>query len=799
LNEPRDTRANTARALAVALLLSAATAHAAISPAGPASVPGMVGAAVCAECHPDQTRAWRGSHHDLAMQEAVADTVLGNFADATFEHDGVAWRFHRREGRFHVTTEGTDGHEAEFEVLYAFGVTPLQQYLVATDRGRLQALRAAWDTRPAAEGGQRWFALYPGQHIPPGDELHWTGRQQNWNFMCAECHSTALARNYDATTDTYATTWAEIDVACEACHGAGAAHVAWARRRAARDADEAAGTQADAPAGQTAQDGVAGEAAAEDGDMGLALRFDERRGVTWTIKPGDTTATRSERPRPPAERTEVETCAPCHARRAVMWPEHRSGAPLLDGWIPALLTEDLYFADGQMREETYVYGSFLQSRMYQAGVTCSDCHDPHSLALRAPADAVCLQCHSAAAYRTVDHHHHPEESSGARCAECHMAPRTYMVVDARHEHGMRVPRPDLSAKFATPNACTDCHLGSTPAWAADKVRQWYGRDAGGFGRWAPALDAGRRGGAEAEAELVRLADDLEMPAIVRATALASIQTPTQSQTARVLTRSLADLDPMVRRAAAELAASIPAEARVGVLAPLLDDPVRGVRLAAARSLADLPPETFDSATAAGLERALQEYRRSQQANADRPESWTNLGNLALARGDADAAAVQYRRAVGLAADFTAAWVNLAEALRVAGRGEDAVEALREGLAASPDAAELHSALGLALVRTGQAEAALPELARAAELAPEIAWYGYSYGVALHSSGQPERAIAVLEEVIARHPLDRSSLYALVAFHRDRGRMEAAQAWAARLAPLVPEDAAIRALADSAPR
>jgi hypothetical protein len=257
-----------------------------------ADAPGarFVGGAVCATCHGAEADLWRGSHHDLAMQPATAETVLGDFDDATFTAYGVTSRFFTA-GRAAslVTTEGPDGALHDYEIAYTFGVAPLQQYLIAFPGGRYQVLGIGWDSRPGDQGGQRWFHLYEGEHIPAHDELHWTGINQNWNFMCAECHSTNLRRGYDLGNDRYETTWSEIDVACEACHGPGSAHVAWAER---------------------GDDGTA----AGDETKGLVVSLRDRRDVAWAFEEGAVTASRS--PAPSAFRTEVETCAPCHSRRA---------------------------------------------------------------------------------------------------------------------------------------------------------------------------------------------------------------------------------------------------------------------------------------------------------------------------------------------------------------------------------------------------------------------------------------------------------------------------------------------------
>ncbi len=155
-----------------------------------------IGRDACATCHAAQTESWQGSHHDLAMQVATEGTVLGDFDDAGFTHFDQVSTFFRRDGKFLVRTEGPGGDLRDFEIAFTFGVDPLQQYLIELPGGRLQALSICWDTRPREAGGQRWFHLYPDENVDHDDELHWTGPNQNWNFMCAECHSTALKKNF---------------------------------------------------------------------------------------------------------------------------------------------------------------------------------------------------------------------------------------------------------------------------------------------------------------------------------------------------------------------------------------------------------------------------------------------------------------------------------------------------------------------------------------------------------------------------------------------------------------------------
>jgi Doubled CXXCH motif (Paired_CXXCH_1)/Cytochrome c554 and c-prime len=326
----------------------------------------FVGRAVCSTCHAEQDQRWHGSHHDLAMQVADEQTVLGDFENATFTYRDVTTTFFRRDGKFFVRTDGPDGQLHDYEVAYTFGVTPLQQYLIAFPGGRYQALGIAWDSRPQDAGGQHWFHLYPEQRLAPGNPLHWTGLDQTWNYQCAECHSTNLQKNYRLDGDRYETTWSELNVACEACHGPGSRHVAWAK----------AGGTVPTP---------------EEPSKGLMVQLTGRDDAAWVMDPHTGSAKRTT---PLPARFEVETCARCHARRGILDDRYVPGRSLMDTHRPALLEEGLYYADGQIQDEVYEYGSFLQSKMYRAGVTCSDCHDPHSLRLRDTENALCAHCHS---------------------------------------------------------------------------------------------------------------------------------------------------------------------------------------------------------------------------------------------------------------------------------------------------------------------------------------------------------------------------------------------------------------------
>ncbi len=713
-----------------------------------------VGSRTCAGCHLPQHSAWRGSHHDLAMQHADDTTVLGAFDDIVFEHNGVVSRFARRGPDFVVTTEGPTGAMEEFEVAFVFGVEPVQQYLMRFPGGRLQALRIGWDTRPLAAGGQRWVDLDGDDRIEPGDPLHWTGPSYTWNVMCADCHSTDVVRNYDPDSDTYRTTFSEIDVGCESCHGAGADHVAWARAGAPASGDQ----------------------------MGLLVRFSPPS--IWVMNPATGIA---ERDGEVASGPELQACARCHSRRSTLTDGSGPERPFLDDYRLSLLRSDLYHPDGQILDEVFVLGSFLQSRMYSAGVRCSDCHEPHSLALRATGNAVCAQCHEPAQFDTPEHHFHEAGTAGAACVDCHMPSETYLAVDDRRDHSFRVPRPDLSVRIGTPNACTGCHADRSDGWAAARVREWHGSARAVTRHHGEVLHAARTGEAGAVDGLVALAGDESQAAIVRATAMSLFGPDPGPRGFQVLAQNAQSDDPVLRLGVAEALAGLPLDARIAIGGALLDDPVRAVRVATAEAMAPVPPQAVPAELGTARRGATAEFLAAQQSALGLPATHLTLGNFYRDQGQFAEAEAAYRTALERLPSFNAARLNLADLFRALGQDDRGESLLREAVAIDPDDAEAQHALGLLLVRQGQLGDALPYIARAADLSPENARYGLVHGLALDGLGDVGGAISVLDAVHRRHPRDRQILQTLVDMSMRAGEMRAALGYAQALVAVAPQD------------
>ena len=686
----------------------------------------FVGRESCAACHAGPSHKFTGSHHDLAMDLATPETVVdvAAFDGREFTHFGVTSKFFRRDDKFFVTTEGEDGRPGTFEIKYVFGVDPLQQYMVefpearqvtspqgaevALPAGRIQVLSIAWDTHRS-----RWFALYPQRKIPAGDWLHWTGGGQNWNFMCADCHSTHLRKNFDLATNAYRTEFSEIDVSCEACHGPAGEHVARARS-----------------------------------PLGF---LDPRHFRSFALN--------SLRGAPALN--EIQTCAPCHSRRQIVHPNYSHRLHYDDFYEPSGLEGRLYHADGQIREELYEYGSFLQSRMFREGVRCSNCHDPHSLQPKFAGNALCTQCHTLAKYDTPGHHHHAIDSSGSRCVECHMPETTYMEVDPRRDHSIRVPRPDLTLKLGVPNACVRCHdheaqrkpaSSLTSEKAAAAVESWFPQSAyRSRPHYGEVLEAGRRGDPHAAVALADLARDkpqltpeqraVAVGPIVRSSAVALLGSYADREAREAIDRALGDADPTVRAAAVRTFA----QSAVGDLATAkdrlvaaLDDRVRSVRTAAANVLLRLPRSQLSADERVRFQAAFDEWLVAARANSDTPGGSTSLGTAyvkllqasdgatspeSIARWTAEAEAA-FRRALRVDPLFVPALVELAQLYDLVNRDAEAEASLRRALALLPELAEaqedranfvadLHYRLGWLLLRD-------PSQSRLGEAAEQLA-------------------------------------------------------------------------------
>lgn len=698
----------------------------------------------CQGCHVTQVQDWQGSHHHLAMQPASAETVLADFTVSPLRTSAETTAFKRKGDEFWVNLPGADGQPADFKVAYTFGVSPLQQYLLALPDGRLQAMGAAWDVEK-----KQWFHLYP--QAEHGDALHWSGAQQNANAMCIECHTTGFERGFDSQTNSFDSHWQALGVGCQSCHGPASNHLLWA-------ADP---------------QGFAGS--------GSGLPVDLKNAGNYA---------------------EVETCGRCHSRRAALDGGYHAENRLYDDYQPSPLAVGLYEVDGKIQDEVFEYGSFTQSRMHTAGVRCSDCHNPHTAELRASGNAVCTQCHNpsgqasrseirtgglkAKDYQSPAHHRHSAGSVGAQCQSCHMPGRYYMGNDLRHDHSFSRPDPVQALDLGHSDACLGCHQQDDAGKIVEQFQLWYGAPAPADGGYAQALAAARDGRVGAAAALYAQLARTDLPGLRKAALLAELPQYPTPQVGPLLVAALDHPDPAVRLSAINVVAVMTSpEQQVQVLAPLLNDPRRAVRLAATWQLAQLSPALLQ-----GLPRwpaALADYENAQRSQLDRAEALTNLAALYQLTQRSAQVEPSLRLALQINRHFHPARLLLAQWLEAQGQAEQGIALLRKGAVRYPQEASLNHALGLALVRQGQRQEALTALRRAYALAPENADYAYVLSVALHDAGQVEEALVLLRDQLVQDPASRSIRMALISYLRASGAEQQASALFVELAALNPQD------------
>ena len=710
--------------------------------AAPQSVANFAGSKKCMDCHKAEYDKWQNSLHDRAMEVADDTTVLGDFNNAVVQFHGVTSRFYRKDNKFFVYTQGPDGKMGEFEITHTFGWYPLQQYLVPFPRGRLQCLPIAWDVTE-----KKWYHLYPRAPIDPKDWLYWTNAGQNWNGMCAECHSTNLKKSYDIESDSYQTTWSEIDVSCEACHGPGSRHVEWA----------------------------------ELPDMARP-QTDNYELVVKTKKIDS--------------REQVELCAPCHSRRAILGDYTHAESDLLDSMLPSLLTPELYFADGQILEEVYVYGSFTQSKMYSRNVRCSDCHDVHSIKKVKEGNALCLQCHRGSIYDTKAHHFHKSKGekgepiksaggkvvfdvgTGAECVQCHMPERPYMVIDYRADHSFRIPRPDLSIKLGTPNACNRCHLDKTNQWSDQYITKWYGP--GRKAHYGTILAEGRERSAIAHKDLLKLALDPLYPVIVRSTALSLLEAYPGEETTRAYEQALMDDEALIRRTAVDSLNISDLKSQTTLLTSMLYDPVKAVRIEAARRMAAVSDPVLDSNQKMVFQASLEEYQESMKYSADFAFGRYNLANLYVALKQPQTAVENYLAAIKIDNLFYPAKVNLAMLYNQMGKNEEAETLLREVATSHPELYEVQYSLGLLLAEEKKYAEAANYLKQAVRGMPNRARIHYNLGLLLQHLKQDSDAETSLLKAQELEPDNLDYLYALADFYLKRKKMQQARSIAQKM-------------------
>lgn len=682
----------------------------------------------CKECHQNEFKRWEGSHHDKAMQIADSVTVLADFNNHTFTSQGVTSNFFKKGHDFYVNTDGPDGKNHDYKIVYTFGITPLQQYIVQFPDGHYQCLRTAWDTVK-----NKWFDLYPDFKVVHSEWLHWSRGGLNWNNMCSDCHSTNVRKNYEQETHSYNTQFALINVSCEACHGPGKQHVT--------DVEK------------------------------LGKKYAASGGFQMT--------------KATSPKQLVDQCARCHMRREQFSEAFNFEGTMLDHFYPQLIEERLYEADGQILDEDYVYGSFVQSKMYQNDVTCTNCHDAHSLKLKFDGNKLCAQCHVPEKYDTPKHHFHPQNTESSKCINCHMPGKYYMGNDFRRDHSFRVPRPDLSVKYGTPNACTGCHKGKDDVWAAKNFKKLFGEvDSIHFSdKLAPGITMQPNG----HLGLIELMHDTHQPEIVRASATKALSNYNIPSSIQEYLNLLKDNSAMVRAASVDVLASIHTKDYTSYFLPLLQDPKRSVRIKAFFGLATLPKSEVPKMYIESYQKVKKEFLTHLKTNADFVGSRVKKGDYYLKKGEISEAIKNYESALAIDNINNQVRINLATLYYNNKQYDKAEKAFKKVIEQEPTYGPVYYSLGLMYGELNRVEDAITQLKLAIKHMPENTRFYYNLGLLYDKKQDVNNAEKTFVAGLKIEPSNESLLYALAYVYAKSNQKAKAKNIVLRLIKLYPNN------------
>ncbi len=684
----------------------------------------------CKSCHAIEYEKWTNSHHDEAMQAATPETVLGDFNDASFEHMGLTTRFYKKDEKFYVNTEDSSGSLSDFEVEYTFGVTPLQQYLVRILGGRLQCLLTAWDSEQ-----NKWFQLNPDERFSSEDWMHWSGGSMTWNTMCADCHSTYLEKNYDENTHAFSTQWALIDVNCEACHGPGKAHIDYIASK-----DYSRGRKKEG-----------------------SYMFQ-----TKNLKSED----------------QVDQCARCHALRSQITSVYDHSGELMDHYVPNLINPPMYYADGQILEEDYVYSSFLQSKMYHRGVKCTDCHDPHTTKLKLTGNTLCLQCHVSTQYDTPKHHFHKLETEGSLCIDCHMTGKVYMGNDYRRDHSFRIPRPDQSVLYGTPNACIQCHTEESNDWAAQAIVDWYGPER--KKHYSDVFTSAYSGDRSTIHELKEMIPDTSQTNLVRATAIWYLGEMRDQSSLGIITEALNNANSLIRHSAVRAIDFFSSEIKMRYLVAKLSDPVRSIRTQTVFALAGISKDRLDKEQMEAFDKAEIEHENVLAMQADFPVGRLIRGQFEHKKGDLEKAEKSYLEAIEIDPYLTPAHFNLANMYYQQNRFDLAEQVFRKILDFDSENIETNYSLGLLLAEMNKLNEAETCMKTAARLSGNVRYY-YNLGLIQQNLQKPGDAASSYLKALKIEPNSEANLYALTILCIQQKELGKAKLFASKLAALFPDN------------
>lgn len=681
----------------------------------------FVGSASCIACHEEEFQDWQNSHHDQAMKIADSSTILADFNNTTFKNHNVKSTFFKKEGDYYVNLEGPDGEFQDYKIVYTFGVTPLQQYIIEFPNGAFQCLQTAWDTEKNI-----WFDLQKDLELKSDEWIHWSGGAMRWNTACADCHSTDVRKNFNDETNIYNTTFSEINVGCESCHGPSSKH------------------------NEFYENPIEGE---------TPPKLSMPNGMSPTEL--------------------VDNCARCHSRRSQITKYFDYTGSFLDHYDPALLTYPTYELDGQIKDEDYVYGSFVQSNMYHNNIACNNCHNSHSLALNQTGNALCLSCHLPK-YDTQEHHLHKLNTEASQCINCHMSGKYYMGNDFRRDHSFRIPRPDQSLTYGTPNVCNACHQDKDAKWASDIIVAHYGKER--IDHFSDYLLAGSQGDSEAYKTLF---SQKKYPEIARATALSLYSKRALSDEQLLyLLEFLKDSSALVRNEAIKSFEKSSNKGYSKYIEPLLKDSIRLNRISAARYF-----NTVNSLVTEGtpFKAAQKEYLDALDMVSDFAGGQHQKALYHQANGNIDLAIKAYKESIEIDSYYNQSKMNLALLYYQTGNLEETEKLYLKVIEQEPNFSYAYYTLGLVYNEMGKNDEAKKYLLEASNKDPNNINAIYNYSLLLQKEGALTKSIKFLNKSLKRFPDNERLLYAKLSALLNTSQLEEAYTICSKLIEVAPQN------------
>ncbi|WP_369048615.1 tetratricopeptide repeat protein [Tenacibaculum sp. UWU-22] len=689
----------------------------------------FVGDQACKKCHKQEYKNWKGSFHDKAMQIASDSSVLGNFDNQRFTSQKVTSHFYKKDGNYYVNTQGPDGEYYDYKIEYTFGVKPLQQYIVKFPNGRYQCLNTAWDSQK-----NKWFSLYPDFKVVHSDWLHWTKGAMNWNNMCADCHSTNVRKNYNTSTDSYHTQYSLINVSCEACHGPGKEHISQVTK-------------------------LAGQYKKSTSNLKMTTGMPSKK--------------------------IVDECARCHMRREQISTNYNYKGTLLDHYYPNLIMQNTYYPDGQILDEDYVYGSFIQSKMYHNGVSCVNCHNPHSTSIKFEGNKLCMQCHEPAKFNVPSHYKHLSNSEGAKCVNCHMPGKFYMKNDFRRDHSLRIPRPDLSIAYGTPNACTQCHTDKDNKWALENYKKMFGEPK--KNHFSDLLAPGLTGKPNGLNSLLTLAKDTAYPVMARASAINGMKPYLNAQVVNQLLSFLKDDSSLVKAASLDVLGQIDNKDYFSYFLPLLKDKKRAVRIKAFFAIGGLDELQVPKEYQEAYKKVKAEFNANINQNADFVGGRMKKADYYLKKGKLSLAISEYEKALKIDNLNNIARTNLANLYYRNGDMVKAEEAFKTIIKQEPAYGETYYSYALLLSELNRTNEAIAQIKKAIQYMPDNIRLYYNLGLMYTKVNNYAQAKITVKKGLEKSPQNGDLLYILAYTYFKNKEYENAKKTAEKLVQLYPNN------------